>query len=218
MNKVNFKFLIDNIKAINKSLSFWLGDCSACISEELLPKVLDLKTIKINNFDFLEENELHNIVEMDKKFTKEIQIYNFEREVLLKKKELALKELDINNAITFVKFIDEVDNKLKLIKSEIDKLEKSIDEKNCYYLSTYNSFVEDIQSKEKNKESMHKNTAYSKKIVQVYRINKILSMITDCCPSEQIYELFENQDVKSLLGSDYFRIKQKVSNYVGTNS
>ena len=65
---------------------------------------------------------------------------------------------------------------------------------------------------------MYKNSKYDRQIVRLFRINKIVDMFVEVCPSECFYDLFENQNIKDLLGCDYFLIKQKVNNYVGANS
>ncbi len=214
----DFDILINNIKALNNSLKYWLGDCDVSGFEELLPKVLDLKTIKVENFEFFEENEICELVCLDKKFSLDINTANFEKGVLFKKKEKALKGLDISNAITYVKLIDEVDKRLKGIKNKIENIESVYNNMYITYLAIYNQLLSDFSSKSVDWESMYKNTNYTKKIVSVYRTNKIYDMIIEFCDRKYLYELFENQDIKKLLGESYFQIKQKVSKYVGANS
>ena len=216
--KYDFGVLIDKIQNLNNSLSYWLGNYSFNVSEECLPKLLDFKTIKIENLEFLIEDELSKLMELDLKFSNLIKVSNFEREVLLKKKDKALKSLDIGNAINYVKLIEEVDSKLRVVKQDIENIEEQYKEDISSYMSIYQQFVFDVASKDVGIEELYNNTNYTKKIVSVYRFNKIYDMIVECCEYDCLYELFENQDIKKLLGDIYFQIKQKVNKYVGANS
>lgn len=217
-DKYNFNILINEIQSLNNTLSYWLGDTSVNFSECLLPKALDLKVIKIDNFEFFEECELIELINFDKQFLSELNAYKFEREVFFKKKEKSLNSLDIDKAISYVKLIDSADEKIAIINKKILEVENLFRDKYNLYLTTYNQFVSEISSKDIKIDSMYKNTNYTKKIVGVYRINKICDMIVDSCLSDKFYELFENSDIKNLLGSSYFQIKQKVNKYVGANS
>ena len=216
--KYDFSVLIDKIHNLNNSLSYWLGDCGFRGSEECLPNVLDFKILKIDNLGFFGEEVCAKLIELDGEFTNLIKVCNFERQVLLKKKEKALKNLDISNAILYVKLIDGVDAKLKSILKDIERLEHNYMEENSSYMKIYEQFVLDVNSKDVSIDELYNNTNYSKKFVGVYRVNKIYNMIIDYCDFDCLYELFENQDIKKLLGNIYFQIKQKVNKYVGANS
>lgn len=218
MNKLNFDVLIEDIKSLTNRLSFWIGNCSCEDDSVALPKALNLKSLKVEDLGFFNNDEISEIIDIDKSFSKDIEALNFEREVLVKKKVKSLKMLEIDKAISYVKLIDNLDIRLNLIKSNIEKVEDVYREKNSIYLSVYNQFVSEFDSPIDNLKDMYKNSKYDRQVVRLYRINKIVDMIVEVCPSECFYDLFENQNIKDLLGCDYFLIKQKVNNYVGANS
>lgn len=213
----NFDILFDMIADLNNRLKYWLDDMDEG-SKELFPRNIVLKSLKVESLEFFDAQELKELIGFDDKFSNDICLCTFEKEVLLKKKDYYLKNLEINTAILYVNLINEVDDRLTSLKESVLNTEKIFNEKYDYYLSTYNQFELDIVSASLKPEDLYNNANYTSNIVGLYRRNKIFDMIISHCDIDDIDTLFESMILKELLGNDYFLIKQKVNNYVGANS
>ena len=80
--KQNFDMLINEIRDVNKSLKHWLQEDDFVNTEDMLPKVLNLKTISVKGSNFFSDCELSDLVTFDNRLTSELMSVSFEKDVL----------------------------------------------------------------------------------------------------------------------------------------
>lgn len=219
------KDLIDkimcDIKVLDLNLKYWLENCDNLTYDSLKNSddVTDFINFKLDNIDILDCNEINNLVVFDKQVSSQLMTYDFEKNILLKRKNLAIHNLDILSIVELSKLIDDVDLKVVEVKKNVENHVNKYSDMVNQRLTLYNNFVNDINNCKSIKQ-LHKKSEYNPLIVKYYRLNKIFDFIISEYNDNRfdINTFFDNSDIKNLLKYDYFKVKQKVGVYVGANS
>ena len=172
---------------------------------------------QIDNIDILTSCELEELLQYDKLITDKIMAINFEKSVLLKRKNLAVKNLDFVSVIGFSKKIDGIDVELASISQDIQNcLNKYTDLINLR-LKSYNQLINDFANG-KELRDLCNDGVYDIVVILYYRYNKICDFIIEAYKSKEfdLIDFFDKREIKDLLSMDYDNVKQKVGAVCGS--
>ena len=219
IEKVVLDGIICDIKVLNMSLDYWLkGDNSkeSCLSKNSYIKH-DFDNFNLDNIDILNIEELNELIYLDKETSSKILSCNFEKSVLLKRKNMAVSNLDIVAIVDLSRLLEDVDDKISEIKNAVskhaNKYAKIINDR----LNLYNKFVEDVNNS-KSIKNLHKKKEYDYNLVRYYRYNRICNFIVQEYEKSpfDLNDFFGYDSIKDLLEYDYLSVRQRVGALCGS--
>lgn len=203
-----------DITVLDFNLEYWLKN-----KNDSQLKIFDNReflNFEIENVFLLTDQECEVLAEFDNCVSREMLSFAFEKQVLLKRKDMLLKDLDLQTAIDVSKKIDGIDQRVVLFRDATkDKLNNYTDLiKNR--LLIYNKFVAELENG-KELRDLYKCNEYDSIVVSYYRFNKICDYLMETIKSNNVdfNILFDSEDIKNLLSYDYLRVKQKVGALCG---
>lgn len=213
--------IVCDINVLDLNLKHWLN-CDTNIKFDMSKKIeykQDFINFALEDTSILNNVEIDDLTKLDKQVSTQILSLNFEKNILLKRKNLAISSLDIFSVVELSKSIDELESRIIEVKTnlhnQLNNYTNIINDRICLY----NKFVNDVNNVKTIKQLYNKKE-YDSMIVGYYRFNKICDFILSSYKTTafDLNLFFDDLHIKNLLKYDYLRVKQKVGAYVGANS
>lgn len=188
--------------------------------EFLKPKVvknpISFDNFELNEFDFVFEDDYEKFKKLDKEISDKKISLAFEEKLLSKKKDVALKNLDIVQFAKLVKEISNVHSEYKYISSQIESVMQEFKDEHFCRVERYGQIIDmfenDLIMQQEDK------ATYDNDLINVFWLRMVAKTIEDKFKGNcsDIDAFFELEYVKDLLGNDYHIVRQKVGNLCGS--